>query len=96
MSKTRETAIVNKIRDALKKRGVLCFKWHGSVMGQTGMPDLLAIVDGRAIWLEVKTATGDTTKLQVHMLAKMREAGCVAAVVRSVDEALEAIEGATP
>lgn len=44
--------------------------------------------DGRAFYLEVKTATGRATKEQQQFIGAMKKRGLIAGVVRSVDDAL--------
>ena len=88
-----EKNIVNNIRDYLKKQGFFVLKLHGSNMQQPGIPDLLAIKDGRAYWFEVKTDKGRATKLQVHMIEQLRGFGCVVEVVRSVNDVKACLAG---
>ncbi len=47
------------------------------------MPDLLVIVDGRAIFLEVKQPGKKPTPLQVHRMRDLRKAGASTHVVTS-------------
>ena len=53
---------------------------------RAGTPDILACVRGRFVALEVKTPTGRLAPIQEHQLARIKEAGGVVAVVRSLDE----------
>lgn len=54
-----------------------------------GFPDLLVIgPEGTTAWLEVKTAKGRVSPLQRERLERLEKLGHVAAVVRSIDEAL--------
>ncbi len=63
--------------------------------GEVGAPDILGIVrGGRMVCLEVKTATGRVSPLQRAWLDEARELGAVVGVARSVDEALQLVEGA--
>lgn len=97
-----ETDIQNAIRLELSKYGV-CFRMNTGVFkqgertvkcGVKGMSDLLFIKNGRAYWLEVKTDKGKVSKEQLNFLAVMRDKyGCVTAIVRSVDDAVRAVEG---
>lgn len=97
-----ETDIQNAIRLELSKYGV-CFRMNTGVFkqgertvkcGVKGMSDLLFIKNGRAYWLEVKTDKGKVSKEQLNFLAVMRDKyGCVAEIVRSVDDAVRAVEG---
>lgn len=58
-----------------------------------GSADLVGVrrPDGRFVALEVKSATGRPTPDQLQWLDLVRRCGGIAAVVRSVDEALEVI-----
>lgn len=94
-----ETDIQNAIRLELSKYGV-CFRMNTGVFkqgertikcGVKGMSDLLFIKDGRAYWLEVKTETGRPSAEQLNFLSVMRMHGCVAEIVRSVDDAVRAV-----
>lgn len=59
---------------------------HGSAWQGAGRPDIFASYRGRFLALEVKTETGQPTKLQLHELTKWQEAKAIAEVVRSVDD----------
>lgn len=71
-----------------------CFAWkeHGGMYGTAGIPDIIACVDGRFYGFEVKTETGKPTGLQEATIRKIREAGGVAGIVRSVDEVRAILE----
>lgn len=74
-----------------------CFFWkeHGGIYGTSGIPDIIVCIDGRFIALEVKTQKGKTTPLQNAAIRKIRISGGFAFVVRSVEEAKNAIDSAT-
>ncbi len=55
----------------------------------SGIPDLLICLDGMFVGVELKTATGKTTKIQDYTLAKIAAAGGRTAVARSVEEVHE-------
>lgn len=90
-----ETTITKKIHAYLKQQGFWVLKIHGGPVQQAGIPDLLAVKDGRAYFFEVKTATGRLSPLQEHTLDKLRQFGAVAEMVRSVEE-VEVILTNTP
>lgn len=71
-----------------------CFAWkeHGGMYGTAEIPDIIACVDGRFYGFEVKTETGKPTGLQEATIRKILNAGGVAVIVRSVDEARAIIE----
>lgn len=57
-----------------------------------GRSDLSAIKDGRIYFLEVKTATGKPSAEQLNFITVMRNRyGCIAGIVRSVEEAVELV-----
>ena len=57
-----------------------------------GYSDLTAIKDGKVYFLEVKTDKGKPTKEQLHFICVMRDRyGCVAGIVRSVDDAVRLV-----
>lgn len=71
-----------------------CFFWkeHGGIYGTSGIPDIIVCIGGRFIALEVKTQKGKTTPLQNAAIRKIRSSGGFAFVVRSVEEAKNAID----
>lgn len=88
-----EKIVVNKIRDALKAADVKwIMKTHGSPYQQSGVPDLLCIAPGtgRLVGIEVKRPNGKwkATELQKKQIELIRDAGGVAGVATSVEEAL--------
>lgn len=64
----------------------------------TGLPvgfsDLFGVrkSDGKAVFIEVKTASGRVSKDQKRFLSKMREYGAIAGVARSEEEAIKLIQ----
>lgn len=103
-----ETAIMRSIHDAIVVTG-RALLWRNNVgrarFGAAwvayglgiGSPDLVGLVrsSGRAFALEVKTATGRLSPEQRAWHRAWSEAGGFVACVRSVDEALGALEDAT-
>lgn len=61
---------------------------------KAGLPDVLVINDGRAIWLELKSAKGRLSVGQQECHAALARARCAVAVVRSLDDAIEALQRA--
>lgn len=58
-----------------------------------GFSDLsgVRIMDGRAVFIEVKTKIGRPTEKQQKFLKRMREYGAIAGVCRSAEDALKLI-----
>ncbi len=87
-----EASLTARILAWLRGNGFLAWKYHGSVFGVNGMPDIHAVRDGRFYCFEVKTAKGRLTKLQERKLAELAAAGAVCGVVRSLDDVQRLIE----
>ena len=79
----REQAIQTAITKYLDKRGAYWVKIVTA--SKSGVPDILACVEGRLVGLEVKTATGRPSELQLYNIEKIKKAGGIAGVVRSVE-----------
>lgn len=100
-----EHDIQNSIRLRLSELGYAVFRINSGKVRMadgrffdTGVPkgfsDLIACKNGRIYFLEVKTATGTASPEQIKFLAVMRDRyGCVAEIVRSVDDAVRVVSG---
>lgn len=98
-----EHDIQNSIRLKLSELGYAVFRINSGKFKMadgrwfdTGVPkgfsDLIAVKGGRIFFLEVKTETGKASPEQIKFLATMRDRyGCVAGIVRSVEEAVELV-----
>ena len=84
----KESEIITQIKEYLKTvKGCFFWKEHGGQFGTAGLPDIIVCYKGRFIALEVKTATGKTSVLQAVNINRIRAAGGIAEIVRSVEEA---------
>ncbi|WP_025434862.1 VRR-NUC domain-containing protein [Peptoclostridium acidaminophilum] len=82
-----EKDITNLILRFLKTvPNCFCWKEHGGLYGTSGIPDIVACINGRFYAFEVKTEAGKVTKLQRATIKKIQAAGGTAVVVRTVDE----------
>ena len=86
-----EARITAKIMAELRRRKIYAVKIQGGAYQQPGLPDIWCVVDGRLICLEVKTERGVVSRIQRAMIERLRAAGAVVEVVRSVNEALEVL-----
>lgn len=90
---TPEGRVVQGIRDAVAGMGGVVRKCEWA--GRSGAPDLLVMLDGLHLWIEVKQPGAKPTLLQSQEHNVMRRyGGCIVAVAHSVDEAMAAIEAA--
>jgi VRR-NUC domain len=58
-----------------------------------GVPDVIAIKDGRTFALELKADGGKLSPSQEQALIKLREAGAMATHAHGLDQALRVLEG---
>lgn len=100
-----ETELVRAILGALKLKGMWCLRLNAGMMRgvhkgkpwvirgvEPGTPDILCMMpNGEHIWLEAKTAKGKLSVKQKAWHKKARARGISVFVVRSVDDALEAV-----
>ena len=56
-----------------------------------GIPDILHIEKGRAIFIEVKRPGENPTPLQIKVMDRLLEAGAVVGVARSVEDAKQIV-----
>lgn len=62
-------------------------------LGPSGMPDIGAVVRGRAIFFEAKLPGKTPTEDQIRMHERLRRAGAEVHVVFSVAQALDVVRG---
>lgn len=81
MAKTPEGKVKDKVVGILKAEGAYYFfpATHG--YGRSGVPDIVACVNGRFLAIECKAGKNKPTALQVREIENIRHAGGVAVVV---------------
>lgn len=78
----QEKTFENKIKTFLKEEGAWFIKyWAGSQFTKSGVPDILACVNGYFVGIEVKGPHGKPSELQIYNIKKIRAAGGFAFVV---------------
>jgi hypothetical protein len=88
-----ETSITKSIQTFAKSRGWWVMKIAGGPFQRAGVPDLLLIKRGFAVFLEVKVPGKKPTPLQVRVMGEIKEVGgAVTAVVTSRSEAERVLE----
>lgn len=80
----RETDIQRAIVKELEKQGAYVARVVKA--GKSGTPDLICSYRGHFMGLEIKTAKGRPSELQLYHLEKIRKAGGTGEILRSVDE----------
>lgn len=110
MTYANEAALTRAIVRALERDAATdweprwVWKVHGGQYGTTGVPDLLVVARGRAVFLEVKHQKPGESREHAHArvtlqqrkaLVELRAAGAWADVVLSVEEARDAVRQAS-
>lgn len=80
-----EKLFENKIKKFLKERGCWYVKYFANRNTRSGVPDILACVNGHFVAIEVKAEDGKPTELQKWNVDKIRECGGVAMIVYPSD-----------
>jgi hypothetical protein len=88
---TPEGKVKAKVVKLLKEMGIWYFFPANNGFGKSGIPDIIAIVDGSFVGVEVKSATGKPTQLQKICGREIEKAGGAWMVV-SDDITLAALE----
>ena len=85
MPATPEKKVKDQVVAILKEAGAYYFfpATHG--YGRSGVPDIVACVDGVFLAIECKAGKGKPTALQVRELERIRIAGGVAVVVNELN-----------
>jgi len=84
----RESSIVAAIVRLAKARGWWAMKIHGGPYQLAGVPDLLCLKGGRAVFLEVKQPGKKATPLQARRMNEIEtQGGAMCHVVTSKEEA---------
>lgn len=77
-----EKVFENKIKKYLKEHGAYFLKyWAGAQFTKSGVPDILACVNGYFVGIEVKAQSGKPSELQLYNIRQIRKAGGFAYVV---------------
>lgn len=88
---TPEGKVKKRVTEVLKKHKVWYFSPANNGFGKSGIPDIIAIVDGHFLGVEVKSATGKPTELQKICGKQIEDAGGTWLLV-SDDATLEVLD----
>lgn len=85
--------IMNALRDEYGK-DIWCYKVHGGPLTPSGIPDIVGVVRGYFFAIETKMPRPDSqpSTIQRHVMGRIRRAGGIVGVPRSVSDALQIIE----
>ena len=90
-----EKLFENKIKKQLEEHGAYYVKFFANAFTKSGVPDILACVNGYFIGIEVKAQNGRPSELQLHNIRKIKDAGGFAFVLypSAYDDFIKFIEG---
>jgi hypothetical protein len=91
VASTPEGKLKTKLRDLLSKRGIFHYVAAAGPYAQHGIPDIVAVWEGRAFYIEVKAPgkRSNTTPNQDRMLRLIAEAGGISCVVDDIQQLSE-------
>ncbi len=89
MATQTETYIRRSITDALRLAGWAVFYIFQGLGSYKGISDLIAMKDGRTVYIEVKTETGRQSEHQKQFERICIEHGCRYILARSVNDVAE-------
>ena len=76
-----EKQFENKIKAYLRTRSAYFVKFFANAFTRSGVPDILACVNGYFVGIEVKAKDGRPTDLQLYNIRAIRDAGGFAFVL---------------
>lgn len=71
----------NKIKQYLKEQGWWHVKFFANAYTKTGVPDILACVNGYFVGIEVKASNGKPSELQIYNRDQIRESDGICIIV---------------
>lgn len=90
-----EKQVENKIKKWLEENNYWYFKVHGGAFQKTGVPDIIACINGKFVAIEVKRSNGGiVSELQKAQIQKIKSCGGVVGVAHSIDEFLQILKEA--
>lgn len=92
----REAELVRATQQLLEHLGAWHFKVHGHLGQRPGVPDIVACVRGRFVAIELKGPRGKVTAHQEKEVHRIRQAGGIAGVARSIDDVVDILREVIP
>ncbi len=87
--KLTENDIKNQVKDYLNIKNCFNFPIRQSLGSYRGIPDRIAIKDGRVLFLEIKKPGGKQSKNQIEFQKRVEEAGGEYYVIRSINDIMK-------
>lgn len=89
-----EKGLEEKIKKHLKKNNHYFIKYHGGYFSRSGVPDILACINGKFVGLEIKRPDkkGKISELQKAHIKNINNSGGIALVIDDYNKYLEFYE----
>ena len=87
-----EATVKRNARSFLKSRSIFFMDIQGSRFTTNGVPDIIAVIDGRFIGLEFKTYRGKQSEDQKIFQKRLEAAGGLYFIIRSVADLKNTLE----
>lgn len=82
-----EKQVENKIKKWLEQNNHWYFKVHGGAFQKTGVPDIIACINGKFVAIEVKRSDGGiVSELQKAQIQKIKNSGGLVGVAHNIEE----------
>lgn len=85
MATTPEGKVKKAVKALLDAAGAYSFRPVSNGMGAMGVPDVIGVLRGRFIGVEVKAGKGKPTELQLQALRRIHEAGGLALIINETN-----------
>lgn len=76
-----EKQFEKQIKDYLKSKGIWYVKTWSNGIQRSGIPDIIACINGFFVGIEVKAVGGEPSKLQIHEIKEIRKSNGIAVVL---------------
>lgn len=80
-----EKSFQSKLIKLIEKNNGYVVKFNASAISKTGVPDLLACINGKFVGLEVKKENGKPSEIQLWNIEQIKKSGGIAMVVKPSD-----------
>lgn len=81
----QEKNFENKIKAFLKSQNCWYVKYFANSFTKSGIPDILACVNGHFVAIEVKATTGKPSEIQIWNINEIKKSGGIAMVLYPKD-----------
>ena len=77
-----EKQFENKVKKYLKSKNIWHVKYFANSFTPVGIPDVLSVVNGRFLAIELKAERGKTSPLQDYNISEIQRCGGIAIVLK--------------